>query len=196
MKNFRKRWYKTGFSNKVLNRAISEDQLLIKTDLLYCLNWIFLNLFLLEYADWYKRKSTKKLGGKCCRTILWSVHCTTVTIRNFKSLENPIDISWLDWAYKSSTCYVLYRRSATTYIMVVKFRNTIWPPPPQLSLHRRSALSSNSNGTRSVYSRESLKISLYCEMSMENPRKLDVELSPCTELSALLFHLKVLSNEN
>jgi hypothetical protein len=24
--------------------------------------------------------------------------------------------------------------------MVVKFRNTIWPPPPQLSLHRRAAL--------------------------------------------------------
>jgi hypothetical protein len=33
--------------------------------------------------------------------------------------------------------------------MVVKFRNTISPPPPQLSLHRRAALSSNSNGTRS-----------------------------------------------
>jgi hypothetical protein len=29
--------------------------------------------------------------------------------------------------------------SATTYIMVVKFRNIIWPPPPQLSLHRRAA---------------------------------------------------------
>jgi hypothetical protein len=25
------------------------------------------------------------------------------------------------------------------YIMVVKFRNTIWPPPPQLCLHRRAA---------------------------------------------------------
>jgi hypothetical protein len=44
----------------------------------------------------------------------------------------------------------MYRRhSAAIYIMVVKFRNTIWPPPPQLSLHRRAALSSNSNGTRS-----------------------------------------------
>jgi hypothetical protein len=40
--------------------------------------------------------------------------------------------------------------SAAIYIMVVKFRNTIWPPKPQLSLHRRAALSSNSNGTRSV----------------------------------------------
>jgi hypothetical protein len=36
--------------------------------------------------------------------------------------------------------------------MVVKFRNTICPPPPQLSLHRRAALSSNSNGTRSYIS--------------------------------------------
>jgi hypothetical protein len=51
--------------------------------------------------------------------------------------------------------------------MVVKFRNTIWPPPPQLSLHRRAALSSNSNGTRSVYSRENPKSILYCEMSMK-----------------------------
>jgi hypothetical protein len=36
--------------------------------------------------------------------------------------------------------------SAAIYIMVVKFRNTICPPPHQLSLHRRAALSSNSNG--------------------------------------------------
>jgi hypothetical protein len=42
--------------------------------------------------------------------------------------------------------------SAAIYIMVVKFRNTICLPLPQLSLHRRAALSSNSNGTRSVYS--------------------------------------------
>jgi hypothetical protein len=56
--------------------------------------------------------------------------------------------------------------SAAIYIMVVKFRNTIWPPPPQLSLHRRAALSSNSNGTRSVYSRKNPKNSLYCEMSV------------------------------
>jgi hypothetical protein len=39
--------------------------------------------------------------------------------------------------------------SAAIYIMVVKFINTTWPTPPQLSLHRRAALSSNSNGTRS-----------------------------------------------
>jgi hypothetical protein len=56
--------------------------------------------------------------------------------------------------------------SAAIYITVVKFRNTIWPPPPQLSLHRRAALSSNSNGTRSVYSIENPKRSLYCEMSV------------------------------
>jgi hypothetical protein len=35
--------------------------------------------------------------------------------------------------------------------MVVKFRNTIWPIQPQLSLHRRAALSSNSNGTQSAH---------------------------------------------
>jgi hypothetical protein len=50
--------------------------------------------------------------------------------------------------------------------MVVKFRNTICPPPPQLSLHTRAALSSNSNGTRSVYNRKNPKSSQYCEMSM------------------------------
>jgi hypothetical protein len=42
--------------------------------------------------------------------------------------------------------------SAAIYIMVVKFRNTTWPPPLQLSLHRRAALSSYSNGTRSYIS--------------------------------------------
>jgi hypothetical protein len=51
--------------------------------------------------------------------------------------------------------------------MVVKFRNTIFPPPSQLSLHRQAALSSNSNGTQSVYIAEKTpKSSLYCEMSM------------------------------
>jgi hypothetical protein len=66
--------------------------------------------------------------------------------------------SWLDWAYKSSTCDIMYRRQRRhLYIMVVKFRNTIWPPPPQLSLHRRAALSSYSNGTRSVYSKREPK---------------------------------------
>jgi hypothetical protein len=55
--------------------------------------------------------------------------------------------------------------------MVVKFRNTIFPPIPQLSLHRRAALSSNSNGARSVYSRKKAKSSLYCEMSMPLPHR-------------------------
>jgi hypothetical protein len=82
-----------------------------------------------------------------------------------------IDISWLDWAYKSSTCDVSIVDSAAIYIMVAKFRNTICPPPPQLSLHRRAALSSNSNGTRSVNSRENPKRSLYCEMSVDWNRK-------------------------
>jgi hypothetical protein len=50
--------------------------------------------------------------------------------------------------------------------MVVKIRITICPSPPQLSLHRRAALSSNSNGTQSVYSRNNPKSSLYCEISM------------------------------
>jgi hypothetical protein len=56
--------------------------------------------------------------------------------------------------------------SAAIYIRVVKFRNTIFPPPLQLSLHTRAALSSNSNGTRSVYNIKTQKSSLYCEMSM------------------------------
>jgi hypothetical protein len=46
--------------------------------------------------------------------------------------------------------------SAAIYIMVVKFRNTIWPPLPQLTLHRRS----NSNRTRS-YIAESTQNAVY-----------------------------------
>jgi hypothetical protein len=53
--------------------------------------------------------------------------------------------------------------SAAIYIMVVKFINTTCPPQPQLSLHRRAALSSYSNWTR----REDPKRSLYCEMSVD-----------------------------
>jgi hypothetical protein len=42
-------------------------------------------------------------------------------------------MSWIDWAYKSSTCDFMYcRHSAAIYIMVVKFRNTRCP------LHRSS----------------------------------------------------------
>jgi hypothetical protein len=79
----------------------------------------------------------------------------------------PIDISIeLTSLLPVTSCIV---DSAATYIMVVKFINTIWPPPPQLSLHRRAALSSNSNGTRSVYSRENPKSSLYCRFSIFVP---------------------------
>jgi hypothetical protein len=53
--------------------------------------------------------------------------------------------------------------------MVVKFRKTIWPPPPQLSLHRRAAVSSNSDGTRSVWRLENPKSSLYCECLCSHP---------------------------
>jgi hypothetical protein len=88
----------------------------------------------------------------------WKIN--SYTVRNLL-----IDISWLDWAYKSPVTSCI-DDSAAIYIMVVKFRNTIWPPPPQLSFHRRAALSSNSNGTWSVYSRENPKRSLYCEMSV------------------------------
>jgi hypothetical protein len=67
--------------------------------------------------------------------------------------------------------------------MVVKLRNTICPPPPQLSLHRRAALSSNSNGTRSVYSRNNPKSSLYCEMSMRPTAIFDHKARFCKEIS-------------
>jgi hypothetical protein len=37
--------------------------------------------------------------------------------------------------------------------MVARNRNTgtNWPPPPQLSLHKRAALTTNSNGTKSAH---------------------------------------------
>jgi hypothetical protein len=77
-----------------------------------------------------------------------------------------IDISWIDELRSllpGTSCIV---DSAAIYIMVAKFRNTICPPPPQLSLHTRAALSSNSNGTRFVNNRKNPKSSLYCEVSM------------------------------
>jgi hypothetical protein len=35
--------------------------------------------------------------------------------------------------------------------MVTRNRNAIWPPPPQLALHGRAALRTNSNGTQSAH---------------------------------------------
>jgi hypothetical protein len=42
-----------------------------------------------------------------------------------------IDISWVDWAYKSSTVPVtsFVNDRTAIYIMVVKIRNTFAPPP-------------------------------------------------------------------
>jgi hypothetical protein len=51
--------------------------------------------------------------------------------------------------------------SAAIYIMVVKFRNNICPPQPQLSLHRRAALSSDSNGTTRSYIAERTQTAVY-----------------------------------
>jgi hypothetical protein len=87
------------------------------------------------------------------------------------SFSHTISIHRYLMSRLSLQVYYLWRHVLSTgppYIMVVKFRNTIGPPPPQLSLHRRAALSSNSNGTRSVYSRENPKSSLYCEMSQSH----------------------------
>jgi hypothetical protein len=41
--------------------------------------------------------------------------------------------------------------SALLYIMVARNRNTIWLSPAQLSLHRRAALTTNSNRTQSAH---------------------------------------------
>jgi hypothetical protein len=45
----------------------------------------------------------------------------------------------------------MYIDSALIYIMVARIRNAIWPPPPQFFLHRRAALTTNSNGTQSAH---------------------------------------------
>jgi hypothetical protein len=101
----------------------------------------------------------------------------------------------IGWAYKSSTCDVMYTVLSTAppiYIMVVKFRNTICPPhPPQLSLHRRAALSINSNGTRSVYGRKNPKSSLYCEMSMVT---LQANVSIVYKSNRILVHWRYLTS--
>jgi hypothetical protein len=57
------------------------------------------------------------------------------------------------------------RHSAAIFIMVVIFINTICPPPPQPHLSsvigEGCAVSSNSNGTRSVYMAERTQKSVY-----------------------------------
>jgi hypothetical protein len=51
--------------------------------------------------------------------------------------------------------------SAAIYFMVAKFRNTICPLPPQYLLHRKAALSTNSKGEQSEYSRRPRKVVYY-----------------------------------
>jgi hypothetical protein len=101
---------------------------------------------------WPLRELIRKLLQKKSFLHITCIGCYVMSV-------SSIDISWVDWACKSSTCDVMYcrQRRHLQYIMVVKFRNSICPPPPQLSLHRRAALSSSSNGTRSVYSKEPQK---------------------------------------
>jgi hypothetical protein len=57
-----------------------------------------------------------------------------------------IDILWVDYPFTRlqpvTSCIV---DSPAIYVMVVKIENTIWPPPPQISLYRRAALTTNSN---------------------------------------------------
>jgi hypothetical protein len=59
--------------------------------------------------------------------------------------------------------------SAAIYIMVVKFRNIICPPPPQLSLHRRAALSSNSTEHGPYIAERTQKRSHFVRFLWRNP---------------------------
>jgi hypothetical protein len=112
-----------------------------------------------QYIQQFKLPSVRR-----CRRCYHRRHHTfwwvIIFIHRYLMSRLSLQVFYL-WRHVSST-------APPFKIMVVKFRNTILPPPPQLSLHRRAALSSNSNGTRSVYSRDNPKSSLpvYCEMSM------------------------------
>jgi hypothetical protein len=100
-------------------------------------------------AAWGCRPGRHHLGGEKTN---WKINAII-----------PIDISWVDWAYKSSTCDVMYcRHSAAIYIMVIKFRNTICPLPPQLTLRRRAVRCHTIQTEHGPYLAER---TLYCEMS-------------------------------
>jgi hypothetical protein len=95
-------------------------------------------------------------------------------------------------AYKSSTCDVMYRRQRRHLYYGGQIYKYYLAPPPQLSLHRRAALSCNSNGTRSVYSRENPKRSLYCEMSVDTT----VTLSTTFVVGETMIDIVVIVLEN
>jgi hypothetical protein len=101
---------------------------------------------------------------RCCPTLLMlALGFPTSSIEDytFDALlprNNRYLMSRLSLQVPVTSCIV---DSAAIYIMVFKMRNTICPPPPQLSLHKLAALTSNSNGTRSVYNRKNPKSSLY-----------------------------------
>jgi hypothetical protein len=74
--------------------------------------------------------------------------------------------------------------------MVVKFRNTIWPPPPQLFLHRRAALSSNSNGTGPfLYIAERTPKAVYIVICLLG--WVDIGTSTLVPLECINFYVKI-----
>jgi hypothetical protein len=77
-------------------------------------------------------------------------------------LNATIDISLEDWAYKSSTFDGMYRRQRRHLYYGGQFRSTIWPPSPQLSLHRKAIQTEHGP----YIAERTQKSSLYCEMSM------------------------------
>jgi hypothetical protein len=84
------------------------------------------------------------------RFLKWQPNNFPLVRRNCNA---TIDISWVDCPYTASTCDVMCsRQRRQLYYAVVKFLNTIWPPPPPAVLpsyrYRRAALTTDSNGTQ------------------------------------------------
>jgi hypothetical protein len=97
---------------------------------------------------------------------------TRYQLRQGRGRENrvkTIDISWLDWAYKSSTCDVMYcRHSAPPFILWWSNLEILFAPPPARSSPfigkgMRCQAIQMEHGS---YIRENTKCSLYCEMSV------------------------------
>jgi hypothetical protein len=111
---------------------------------------------LVRLSLWSELKKNKILAvlqpitSALCTTFNWMcsylVVSLTPTLQVIPGLSHRYLMIELTSRLPVTSCIV---NSAAIYIMVVKFRNTIWPPPSQLSLHRRAALSSSWNGTRS-----------------------------------------------
>jgi hypothetical protein len=144
-------------------------------------------------------RSSPFIGGLRCQAIQ-TEHGPYIAERTQKQ-----SILWGVYGRLPLHGFYLWRHVLSTaplyiYIMLVKIWNTIWPPPPQISLHRRAALTTNSNGTQAAQkggrSRSSSHVygcGFSWSVGAQTSHNIDCALGPLCYMYKSVFHLNCLT---